>query len=114
MELNTFIRLYKEFLQESKQKGWNIEVLIEEFGNYLTAIKSMDGIEVQFFIELDTDHCEKMNVKTHQGNLKYGVIRQKGKGDLFAKEVLDAFHQYWTKHSHKKKTSFILYKPKKA
>ncbi|WML53158.1 hypothetical protein RCG17_28165 [Neobacillus sp. PS3-12] len=110
MDLNTFIRLYQEFLYECMQKGWSTEVLIEEFGNYLTAIKSMEGIEVQFFIELDRENCEKINDKTHQGNLKYGVLREKGKGDLFAKEVLDAFHQYWAKHSHKKKTSFILYK----
>jgi hypothetical protein len=111
MDFDTFIKLYKEFLQESEQKGWVIEILIEEFGNYLAAIKNMEGIEVQFFIELDLENSEKVNSKTHQSNLNYGVIRQKGKGDSFAKEVLDAFHQYWAKHSHKKKTSFILYKP---
>jgi hypothetical protein len=36
MELNIFVKLYQDFLKESKQKGWMIEVLIEEFGNYLT------------------------------------------------------------------------------
>ncbi|MDP4106322.1 MAG: hypothetical protein Q8935_15400 [Bacillota bacterium] len=111
MDLNTFVRLYKGFLHECKQKGWSTEVLIEEFGNYLTAIESMEGIEVQFFIELDKDNCEKINNKTQRSNLKYGVMRKKGEGDLFAKEVLDAFHKYWAKQSHKKKTSFILFKP---
>jgi hypothetical protein len=111
MDLNTFIRLYKEFLHECEKKGWSVEVLIEEFGNYLVAIKSIEGMEVQFFIELDLDHCEKINDKTHQSNLKYGVIREKGTGDIFAKEVFDSFHQYWAKQSLKKSTSFILYKP---
>lgn len=110
MELNTFVRLYKEFLYESEQKGWMIEVLIEEFGNYLAAIKRVDGIEVQFFLKLDLENSVQISDTKNQGKLKYGVIRQKGKGDSFAKEVLEAFHQYWAKHSMIRKT-FILYKP---
>lgn len=110
MDFNTFIRLYKEFLQECGQKGWSTEVLIEEFGNYLVAITSMEGMEVQFYIELDLDNSKKINDKTHQSNLNYGVIRKKGAGDIFAKEVLDSFHQCWAKQSHKKRASFILYK----
>ncbi|KAA9026973.1 hypothetical protein [Niallia endozanthoxylica] len=109
MNIKTFVRLYQDFLQESEQKGWKVEVLIEEFGNYLASIKNNEGIEVQFFIELDLENSEKLNDTTKQGNLNYGVIRQKGEGDLFAKEVLEAFHQYWAKHSLKQK-NFIIYK----
>ena len=110
MELNTFIRLYKEFLNESEQKGWMIEVLIEEFENHLASIKNVEGIEVQFFLELDLENYVQLSDTKNQSKLKYGVIRQKGKGDSFAKEVLEAFHQYWAKHSTKRRT-FILYKP---
>ena len=110
MDLNTFIRLYQEFLNESEQKGWIVEVLIEEFGNYLAAIKNAEGIEVQFYIELDLENCIHLSGTTNQSKLDYGVIRQEGEGDLFAKEVLEAFHQYWEKHSTKRKSTFILYK----
>lgn len=110
MDLKTFIRLYKEFLIEGEQKGWIIEVLIEEFGNYLAAIKNIDGIEVQFFIELDLENCVSLSGKTNQSMLNYGVLRQQGKGDLFAKEVLESFHAYWAKHTPRRKSSFILYK----
>jgi len=109
MELNRFIKLYQDFLNESEQKGWIIEILIEEFGNYLASIKNIEGIEVQFFIELDLENCEQQGEKSKQSRLDYGVIRKVGKGDLFAKEVIEAFHQYWAKHSTKRKTSFILY-----
>jgi hypothetical protein len=111
MELNTFVRLYQDFLNESELKGWTIEVLIEEFGNYRSAIKNTDGIEVQFFIKLDQENCVQLNNKKKQSKLNYGVIRKQGKGDLFAKEVLEAFHQYWAKHAAKRKASFFLYKP---
>lgn len=110
MDLKTFVNLYLEFLQECEQKGWRIEVLIEEFGNYLSSIQNIEGIEVQFFLELDVENSEKLSDTTNQGKLNYGVIRKKGEGDLFAKEVLDAFHQYWSKHSPKRK-SFFIYKP---
>lgn len=110
MDLNTFIRLYREFLKESQQKGWLIEVLIEEFGNYLVSIKNMEGIEVQFFIELDLENYVSLSDTTNQSRLDYGVIRQKGKGDLFAQEVLEAFHAYWAKQP-KRKSTFIIYKP---
>ena len=113
MDLNTFIRLYQEFLNESEQKGWTVEILIEEFGNYLTAIKNIEGIEVQFFIELDLENYVQLNDTTNQSMLNYGVIRQVGEGDLFAKEVLEAFHQYWEKHSPKRRSTFIIYKPHK-
>jgi hypothetical protein len=111
MDLNTFIRLYQEFLNESEQKGWMIEVLIEEFGNYLASIKNIEGIEVQFFIELDLENYVQLSDTTNQSRLNYGVIRQEGEGDLFAKEVLEAFHQYWAIHSPKRNSIFILYKP---
>jgi hypothetical protein len=109
MDLNTFIRLYQEFLKECTRKGWNIEVLIEEFGNYLAAIKNPAGIEVQFYIELDLDNSVQLNDKTNQSKLDYGVIRDSGKGDVFAKEVLDEFHQYWKSHLPKRYSSFIIY-----
>ena len=110
MDLNTFIRLYQEFLNESKQKGWMIEVLIEEFGNYQTSIKNNEGIEVQFFIRLDLENTVQLSDTTHQSRLKYGVIRQIGEADLFAKEVMGAFRQCWANHSTKRKSIF-LYKP---
>jgi hypothetical protein len=110
MNLNTFIRLYQEFLHESEQRGWIIEVIMEEFGNYLSSIKNVEGIEVQFFIELDLENYVQLSDTTNQSRLKYGVIRQKGKGDLFAKEVLEAFYQYWAKHSPRRNSTFILYK----
>jgi hypothetical protein len=110
MDLNTFIRLYQAFLKECEQKGWMIEILIEEFGNYLAAITNLDGIEVQFYIELDLENCVQLNGATNQSKLDYGVIRDEGKGDLFAKEVLDEFHQYWVKHIPKRYSSFILHK----
>jgi hypothetical protein len=111
MDLNTFIKLYQEFLNEGKQKGWVIEILTEEFGSYLASIKNMEGIEVQFFIELDLENCVPLSDTTNQSRLKYGVIRKKGEGDIFGKEVLESFHQYWTKHSSKRNSIFILYKP---
>ncbi|MGG1398769.1 hypothetical protein ABE288_13300 [Bacillus salipaludis] len=112
MDLNSFIRLYQEFLKESEQKGWVSKVLIEEFGNHLASIKNSEGIEVEFFIELDSGNYKQLTGKTHQGQLNYGVIRQEEKGDAFAKEVLDAFHEYWSKHSSKRKTLLFLYNPK--
>lgn len=111
MEINTFIQLYKGFLSESKLKGWTIEILAEEFGNYLASIKNMDGIEVQFFVKLDIENSVQLNDKTNQSKLNYGVIRQKEKGDLFAKEVLEAFHQYWAHRSSKRNSILFLYKP---
>ena len=111
MDLKTFIRLYQEFLNEGKQKGWIVEVLIEEFGNYLAAIKNIEGIEVQFFMELDLENYVRLSDTTNQSRLNYGVIRQEGEGDVFAKEVLEAFHQYWAKRATKRNSSFILYKP---
>lgn len=109
MDLNTFIRLYQEFLKECASKGWIIEVLIEEFGNHLAAIKNSAGIEVQFYIELNLDNSVQLNNKTNQSNLDYGVIRDSGKGDVFAKEVLDEFHQYWKSHLPNRYSSFIIY-----
>ena len=110
MELNTFVRLYQEFLHECAEKGWMIEILIEEFGNYLAAIKNSDGIEVQFFMKLDLENCVQLSDIKNQSKLQYGVIRPKGIGDSFGKEVLEAFHLHWAKHSSRRKT-FILYKP---
>ena len=112
MELNTFIHLYHEFLKECKQKGWMVEVLIEEFGNYLAAIKNSEGIEVQFFIELDLENYVKFSDQKKQSGLNYGVLRQEGVGDLFAKEVLEEFHQYWVKYSQLQKSVLIFYKNK--
>lgn len=111
MNLSTFIKLYEEFLNESEQKGWIIEVLIEEFGNHLTAITNSEGIEVQFFIELDLENDVQLHDATNQRKLNYGVIRQKGEGDLFAKEVFDAFLHYLEKHSLKRSSTFMIYKP---
>lgn len=91
MDLNTFIRLYQEFLKECASKGWIIEVLIEEFGNHLAAIKNSAGIEVQFYIELNLDNSVQLNNKTNQSNLDYGVIRDSGKGDVFAKKYWMSF-----------------------
>jgi hypothetical protein len=113
MDLNTFIKIYQAFLIESEQQGWVIEVLIEEFGNYLTSIKNKEGTEVQFYIELDLENCEKLNDTKNQGKLDYGVIRKQGAGDVFAKEVLDAFHQFWAKNVPSRISSFILNKPSK-
>lgn len=113
MDLNLFIQIYRAFLMESEQQGWMVEVLVEEFGNYLASIKNEEGTEVQFYIELDLEHCEKVSGKTQQSKLDYGVIRQQGTGDLFAKEVLDAFHQYWIQHVPSKISSFIINKPSK-
>ena len=42
MNLNTFIQLYKEFLKECKQKGWSVEILIEDTGDYLTLLKNKE------------------------------------------------------------------------
>lgn len=112
MDLNTFVLLYQEFLKEHEGKGWVIEVLKEEFGNHLTSITNKEDIEVKFFIEVDLENIVQLNDKTNQSSLKYGVIRQQGVGDLFAKEVLDAFHKYVAKHSPKQKSFFYYYKPK--
>ena len=110
MNLNTFIQLYKDFLHEGERKGWTVEVLIEEFGNHLTSIKNIDGIEVQFFIELDLENCVQISDKTNQSSLNYGVIRQEGIGDLFAKEVLEEFHHYCSKNSPNRISTFFIYK----
>lgn len=110
MDLNTFVRLYQEFLNESEQKGWIIKTLTEEFGNYRSSIKNLEGIEVQFFLKLDLENYVKLSDKKNQSKLNYGVIRKQGKGDLFAKEVLEAFHKFWAKQSRKRR-HFILYKP---
>ena len=110
MDLNTFTKLYKDFLRESENKGWITEVLIEDFGNYLASVKNIEGLEVQFFIELDLENYVQLNDTTYQSKLNYGVLRKKGEGEMFAKEVLEAFHQYWTEHSSKRKATFILYK----
>ena len=110
MDLNTFIKLYQAFLKDCEQKGWMVEVLIEEFGNYLAAITNFEGNEVQFYIELDLENCEQLSNTTNQSWLDYGVIRDQGEADLFAKEVLDQFHQYWVNHLPKRYSSFILYK----
>ena len=91
MDIKTFMNLYKEFLLQCEQKGWLVEVLVKKFGNHLAAITSQEGIEVQFFFELDLENVEKLTEKTNQSILKYGVIRQKGKGDIFGKEVLEHF-----------------------
>ncbi|WP_445506879.1 hypothetical protein [Niallia sp. 03190] len=108
MDLNKFIKIYQEFLYECEQKGYMNEVLIEEFGNYLVSIKNMDGIEVQFFIELDVENSVQLYDTTYQTRLKYGVIRKKGEEESFSKKVLEAFHQCWAKHSPKRKSIFIL------
>ena len=110
MKLNTFIRLYQQFLKESEHKGWMIEVLREEFGNYQTSIKNKEGVEVQFFIKLDLENTVQLSETTHQSRLNYGVIRQVEEAELFAKEVMGAFRQCWAKHSKKRKSIF-LYKP---
>ncbi|WP_071394330.1 hypothetical protein [Bacillus tuaregi] len=111
MNLKTFLQLYEDFLLDGEKKGWTIEILIKEFGNYLASIKNQAGVEVQFFIELDLENSETVTQTMKQSNLNYGVIRQKGEGDAFAYEVLDSFHQYWAKHSLKRKTYFIYNKP---
>jgi hypothetical protein len=113
MDIKTFMNLYKEFLLQCEQKGWLVEVLVKRFGNHLAAITSQEGIEVQFFFELDLENVEKLTEKTNQSILKYGVIRQKGKGDIFGKEVLEHFHSHLAKHSPKKRNSkLIFYNPK--
>ncbi|OIK13654.1 hypothetical protein BIV60_13715 [Bacillus sp. MUM 116] len=111
MDLNTFIKIYQAFLLECEQKGWQIEVLVEEFGNHLASIKNNEGTEVQFFIELDVENSEKLNDKKNQGKLDYGVLRKQGAEDIFAQEVLDAFHQFWTKNVPRRISSFIVNKP---
>ncbi|MDR6998975.1 hypothetical protein [Neobacillus niacini] len=110
MDLNSFIKIYQEFLKESEQKGWVTKVLIEEFGNHLAFIKNREGIEVEFFIELDSENGVQVRDQLHPSRLNYGVIRQDGKGNSFAKEVLDAFNEYWAKHSRNRNT-IHLYKP---
>jgi len=110
MDLNTFTKLYKDFLTESANKGWTTEVLIEDFGNYLASVKNADGLEVQFFIELDVENSVQLTDTTYQSKLNYGVLRRKGEGEQFAKDVLEAFHQYWKQRSSKRKATFILYK----
>jgi hypothetical protein len=111
MDINTFIQLYKGFLSESEKKGWIIEILVEEFGDYLASIKNTDNIEVKFFVKLDIENNVQLSKKTMQSKLNYGVIRQKEKGDIFAKEVLEAFHQYWAKRSSKRNSIHFFYKP---
>lgn len=109
MHLKTFMNLYKEFLHECEKNGWLVEVLIKKFGNHLAAITSEEGIEVQFFIELDLENYEKLSDQTNQSILKYGVIRQKGEGDIFGKEVLEQFHSYLAKQSAKKRNEKLFF-----
>jgi len=109
LDLHAFIDLHKLFLQECEQKGWNVEVVIEEFGNYLTIIKNTEEIEVQFFIEVDLEKTKTLNNNKQQCMLDYGVIREEGIGERFAKEVLDAFHSYITKQLPSRK--YIYYHP---
>lgn len=110
MDLNTFITIYQEFLNEGRAKGWMVEILIEEFGNHLASITNQDGIEVEFFIELDLENDVCLSEKTRQTTMDYGVLRKKGEGDFFAKEVLDSFHHYWAKKLSKRSMSFIVHK----
>ena len=114
MNLNTFIDLYKEFLKECKQKGWSVEILIEDSGDYLTLLKNSEGIEVEFYIEIDFENYVQVNDKTNQTRLQYGVIRKEGEGNLFAKQVLDLFHKYLAKRSPKRRSYLIRYLPKKS
>lgn len=111
VDLNAFIELHKQFLKECEQKGWNVEVLIEEFGNHLTLLTNTEEIEVQFFIEVDLDKTKTLNNKKQQSMLDYGVIREEGKDEGFAKEVLDAFHSYMTEQLPSRK--YIYFTPKK-
>lgn len=111
MELQAFVKLYKEFLQECKENGLYIEILIEEFGNYLALLKNKNGKEVQFFIEVDLENLVKLNEKKRQSLLDYGVIRTKGEGDQFANEILHAFHSYVNRQYPSRK--YIYYNPEK-
>ena len=114
MHFITFIALYKEFLKECKKRGWSVEILIEDTGNYLTLIKNIEGIEVEFYIEVDFENYVQLNDKTNQTRLQYGVIRKEGEGNLFAKQVLDLFHKYLAKRSPKRRSYLIRYLPKKS
>ena len=98
MNLKTFIQLYKEFLLECKQKGWSVEVLIEDTGDYLALLKNDKGIEVEFYIEVDFENHVKVDDTTNQTKLEYGIIRKERDGNVFAKQVLEAFHRLLTKY----------------
>lgn len=111
MDLKTFISLYKNFLHECEQNDWHVTILVKKFGHQLASISNKKGIEVQFFFEIDLEHVVKLSESKNQSMLKYGVIRQKGEADVFAKEVLDAFHQHLAKHQPKQKTKLIYYIP---
>ena len=113
MHFITFIALYKEFLKECKKRGWSVEILIEDTGNYLTLIKNIEGIEVEFYIEVDFENYVQLNDKTNQTRLQYGVVRKDQEGNAFAKQVLGLFHQYLARHSSKKRSYMIRYLPKR-
>ena len=111
MDLTTFIGLYKDFLQECEKNGWIVEIEVKKFGYNLASITNPDGIKVQFFFEVDLENFEKLTETTNQSILKYGVIRKQGIADLFAKDVLEEFHQHLAKHSPKKNSKLIFYMP---
>lgn len=113
MDLKTFVNKYKSFLYDCEQNNWKVEILIEEFGNHLAAIKNQEGIEVQFFIEVDFQNYEKVSEKTHQSKLNYGVIRKEGIADIFAKKVMETFYQQLASPSSKQKSKILYYVPKK-
>ncbi|WP_338469483.1 hypothetical protein R4Z10_11680 [Niallia sp. XMNu-256] len=110
MELKAFMNMYENFLQELKE-SWHVEVKEKRFGYQLTSITNDENIEVQFFFEINLDQVAKISETTNQSVLKYGVIRQKGTGDIFAKEVLDRFHCHLAEHKPKHRTKLIYYIP---
>ena len=111
MDLKTFINMYKNFLQECEKAGWRVTILVKKFGRQLVSITNKEGIEVQFFFEIDLEHVVKLSETTNESMLKYGVIRQKGEADVFAKTVLDVFHRHLVQHQPKQKTKLIYYIP---
>ena len=111
MELNTFVRLYQEFLHECTEKGWMIEILIEEFGNYLAAIKNSDRIEVQFFMKLDLENCVQLSDIKNQSKLQYGVIRPERNRRLIWKRSIRRLSTCIGQNIHRGRKTFILYKP---
>ncbi len=102
--------MYKSFLHECEE-SWNVEVKVIKFDYQLASITNADGIEVKFFFEIELDQVIKLSETKNQSVLKYGVIRQKGEGDIFAKEVLDHFHCHLAEHTPKHRTKLIYYKP---